>query len=501
MIGLTSVLWLLGTALGTAQQGEKLAATAGKSVEQQARLYEDIEIMRRLLNRTLASATERAAHGSSTDHPFIVPAGKYLNEAWRHSPLRIHSSLALPQDAIGAEGIYLKGQGVVYSITLPVVHDWDVQPKAMSSAAPKPHSPWEQMRRELRGEKAAPEDKKHAPKAPSLSDAVLKLLAENGHHFRLLADQEQLTVAITFRGQAMCLSCHGSPFRAGTGTGSVDSLTGTTTTSGMTSETGSDLPNPFNPAIPVGESSTLGSLGGRLKGKWPSDLNPAANLNTSSQAISQSEVTSYLLLADLHVKQGRTQEAVEAYQKALQLNEEEFLRRVYMDLVGTPPSKERVRDFTADPDPQKWQKVLKLLLEQSERADKLQLDPRTVQTNLIGLELLTKLTQAYLTLGDEAKARQALNTLARYATETNNFTYGRRPSPTEQKVAGAKAVVPLPTKLIISAPKKLLDQVGIGKISFDEFKKAAVVEMLTFPAKEILPPLPRSASPRSSNKQ
>ena len=41
----------------------------------------------------------------------------------------------------------------------------------------------------------------------------------------------------------------------------------------------------------------------------------------------------------------------------------------------------------------------------------------------------------------------------------------------------------LPNKLIISASKRLLDQVGTGKISFEEFKKSVSVQYLDFSQK------------------
>ena len=45
----------------------------------------------------------------------------------------------------------------------------------------------------------------------------------------------------------------------------------------------------------------------------------------------------------------------------------------------------------------------------------------------------------------------------------------------------------LPAKLIISAPKRLLDEVGTGKMSLAEFKKAASIEFLTFPGTKSSP--------------
>jgi hypothetical protein len=44
----------------------------------------------------------------------------------------------------------------------------------------------------------------------------------------------------------------------------------------------------------------------------------------------------------------------------------------------------------------------------------------------------------------------------------------------------ASAASPLPARLIITASKRLLDQVGAGKMSLEDFKKAATMEHLTF---------------------
>jgi tetratricopeptide (TPR) repeat protein len=61
----------------------------------------------------------------------------------------------------------------------------------------------------------------------------------------------------------------------------------------------------------------------------------------------------------------------------------------------------------------------------------------------------------------------------------------------EQKKAAPPAALPkdpapaaLPSKLILSAPKKLLDQVGAGKIAFEDFKKDATVEVYPFAGPE-----------------
>jgi hypothetical protein len=53
------------------------------------------------------------------------------------------------------------------------------------------------------------------------------------------------------------------------------------------------------------------------------------------------------------------------------------------------------------------------------------------------------------------------------------------------RVARTLAVAPtLPSKLIVTASKKLLDEVGSGKTSFEAFCKAATVESVKPPAAE-----------------
>jgi hypothetical protein len=47
-----------------------------------------------------------------------------------------------------------------------------------------------------------------------------------------------------------------------------------------------------------------------------------------------------------------------------------------------------------------------------------------------------------------------------------------------------KAASSVPAKLIVSASKKLLDQVGSGKITLEEFKKEVTVDLSSAAAPE-----------------
>src|SRR5437762_3221157 len=224
LIGLTAILWFSTSALGTAQQEARTTGSSARIPEQQARMYEDIEIMRRLLERTLLRASDFGAQGSRDDPWNRVHVGNFWwtdpNTASRwlldstDSPANrlllnphVGRGSGVPGHDWGeVEGIYLRGQGVVYSITMPVPHHWAIQPERAAPVS-KPPSPWEQVRQELRGERVAAEEKQRERQRPSLTEALLKVLADNGHHFSLLPDREQLTVAITFRGPS-CTQCH-----------------------------------------------------------------------------------------------------------------------------------------------------------------------------------------------------------------------------------------------------------------------------------------------------
>src|SRR5262249_2376054 len=49
--------------------------------------------------------------------------------------------------------------------------------------------------------------------------------------------------------------------------------------------------------------------------------------------------------------------------------DEEFMRRVCLDLTGTLPPPERIRDFVADKDPDKRDKLIEILLDSSQFVD------------------------------------------------------------------------------------------------------------------------------------
>jgi hypothetical protein len=79
---------------------------------------------------------------------------------------------------------------------------------------------------------------------------------------------------------------------------------------------------------------------------------------------------------------------------------------------------------------------------------------------------LLKLSQALLAAGKLDDAREAMD----------RATTGLGNPPQAANSAPKTGAVNRPARLTISAPKKLLDQIGNGKISLEEFRKQAIVE-------------------------
>jgi len=252
-------------------------------------------------------------------------------------------------------------------------------------------SDWDRTRSALRGEKV-PAPKTTETKSGSTADVILKLLADNGRHFNQLPENENLTVVVTFRLDNNCTRCHAASKAP------IDKsqlirrayldITGTAPT-----------PDEVKAYLQDDREDAYQRLIDRLLADKP---------RTTPSASNDHEV-----LGDLHMKQGKTKEAIEAYQKALEKE----------------PKREAV---------------------------------------------LNKLIQANVAANNYTKAQELLK-------NAKDLTKQPPVATTESAKPPTPATAPaLPAKLLISAPKKLLDLAGGGKISFDEFKKAATVEYLTF---------------------
>jgi tetratricopeptide (TPR) repeat protein len=110
------------------------------------------------------------------------------------------------------------------------------------------------------------------------------------------------------------------------------------------------------------------------------------------------------------------------------------------------------------------------------------------------VEIHTKLVQVLFILGRKGEAAKYLDDLVSLAKSPAKPALPNTPAPGQ---------IPLSDKLIISAPRKLLDQVGAGKMSFEDFRKAASVEYLQFqaPAGSFSPPRSPEVKPATLKQQ
>jgi hypothetical protein len=349
-IGALVVLSLgLLPSLATAQRGG-----ADLKPEQAAQMYEDVEIMRRLLVRGLGSsalAGVNAIYHPTGPAPTTLAAGQIVE----------YGSLRIPA---AVEGVYVKGHGVLFTVTLAATSR-DPRPDG-TRTEPKPDTDWERTRNQLRGEKVTTPDSTEK-KEPSVGERVLALLAKNGHNFGELPADESITVVLVFR-----------------------------------------------PDVRGNYPTTTWLQPTTLKGVVTNERNFEL-AGASGQAARDQQ-----LLGDLHVKNGRLEDAIQAYTKALS---------VLGDDLNKP---------------------LTALQQHAEALE----------------ELYDKLVQTTAKSGKADVTRKLVERLNEWK---------------KAKQSGPKPGA-LPARLTLSAPKKLLDQVGKDKLTFEEFKKAATVEYQTDPA-------------------
>ena len=346
-------------------------------------MYEDIEVMRRLMSRNLQTFANNC---QSCHVGQIRTAAVPLNTGGTASAFftdfdrdgypdyyYVASDHATAAKAPAVEGVYLKGHGVVFDVTLPpVVH---LTSNVATTVSQKLMSEWDRTRLQLRGEK--PPETKSAAQPPSLTQLLLKMLADNGQHFGQMSKVESITLVVTFRKEQPPSE------QANTGSGNGRGRPGTPPV-GMFAPGGGPPPG-AGPMMP-GSGSSTGE---------PGTGPPASGKD-------------YELLADLHRKRGNWKEAVKVY-------EDEFKKH--------PTNQDR--------------------------------------------ELITKLASAYLELGRVAEARKLLE-LYQYAANA--------PAAIPPKPTGTDGT---PYKLIVSASKNALDQVGTGKMTFEEFVKTVSIETVT----------------------
>ena len=101
-------------------------------------------------------------------------------------------------------------------------------------------------------------------------------------------------------------------------------------------------------------------------------------------------------------------------------------------------------------------------------------NPEDMGSFLTGAHLYLLLAKGFESAGDNDMARKMMDNVAWWSKVVAAQT---------GEAATAKAAAPtppaLPSKLVVTASKKLLDEVGSGKMTFEAFRKAATVEYVT----------------------
>lgn len=304
-------LLLLLPAVAFAQTPEVVAKVDAKlDAERAAQRNEDIEILRRLLNKAAGLPDKAEVMVASPES--LIQQGTPKASAGN----RIVSPVG-PFD-----GVYLPGGGVVFTLHIPAgvpttthgdriglnsscntchqpqVHVATGVPVSLATCAtchsevPKVEaqlSDWDRVRQDVRGDKSKPADKPKAdkPKAAvcepgDLQTLIAGVLAANAQHVRHLGEKEGITVVVTFD----------------------EAAAGRQTYPGADSEAFV----PRNPSDIVWLRESLPTL-------------------TEKPGFAPDEVKA-LSLGDLHLKQGKSKEACDAYASALaRFKDKEFKLR------------------------------------------------------------------------------------------------------------------------------------------------------------------------------
>jgi hypothetical protein len=328
-------------------------------VQETREMYENIEIMRRILSERLQAWTMSCVQchvGRNADKLAFSPDGKVLvtgEQMVRIWDAKTGKSMSSQATRIEVDGFYLRGQGVVLSASLPASLQFGHAALDFKSDV-KPLSEWERTRKGLLGE---PTPDMAVPNVAETNpaDVILRALAENGNHFSGLKAEENITVVIAFRWP--------------------------------------------------GNVHSYGTV-----------VRTTTRVHAAAAGLSGPDARDPILLGDLHLKQGRSKDAIKAYKDAIQR-------------------------FQGDP------------------------------TNPMLADIGRKLAQALLADDQVDQATKLLENLSKLKKGST----GSRPLVGKATLAGR-----IPHRLLVSVTKDLADRVAGGRMNFAEFRRAARVEDIQF---------------------
>lgn len=336
-------LLLLLPAVATAQTAEVVAKVEAKlDAERAAQRNEDVEILRRLLNKAvgLPDKVHVTAEPPGRAHPNdpapsmsmmtdqYLPVWQERMKEWNARNPLLPGSTKVTAPVGPFDGVYLPGAGVVFTLHVPsgagvvadgsrlglnqscvvchagitardrhhassVVHQCSTCHDA-AVTPPTPLSDWERVRSDVRGERPKATDptpkKEEKPRAAvcepgNLQTLITGVLAANAKNVRHLPEKEGVTVVVTF-----------------------DELKPTGRVWKGTSY--------YEPVETVEKGQPVTKYELRTKEEWVDTDAPPTHPLAGGKAFTPGEVKS-LALGDLHLKQGKYKEATEAYGEGL----------------------------------------------------------------------------------------------------------------------------------------------------------------------------------------
>jgi hypothetical protein len=330
-------------------QTEEIQKDIDKAL-QQARMYEDIEIMRRLLHRKidgLARSCLKCHNDPDADAMGDMMAGGMEGAAGGMMPMMpgpgMGGMAGMPGMAMGpmaggrvvwsdtttVDGVHIPGHGVIFQVEVPAL--LAILPPVTGRPEPKGKlSEWELIRKQLRGEKVPAPASTANPHQPGFQEVVTSTLAEYGKNFRALSDKEKLTVSVTFRTRAPQPPVGGMPMGGMMGPTGIGPGGGAGPMGGGFDAGGGGDPMGAVPAGPMspmpggapmpasgegpGGFGSPGGSGGLAGGGAPGLPGTPGGSRTGNTS------RDHELLADFHIRQGRYDEAARSLLKAIALN-------------------------------------------------------------------------------------------------------------------------------------------------------------------------------------